>query len=316
MHPAKSVILFTTASGAGYGLLALLGIFGALGGLPADPVLGASGLGLALGLITVGLLSSTFHLGRPERAWRALSQWRSSWLSREGVAALFTYLPAALLALGWVVFGNLSGVFAAAGWVTAIGALISVISTAMIYASLRAVPAWHNVFTLPGYLVYAAMTGALLLHVLARLFATGAADRVALLSVALAACGAVVKLGYWWQIGRARAISSSRTATGLLDHAQVRLVDPPHSETNYLLEEMGYRIARKHANKLRLITLVLGFGLPVSLSALALISPPFMSSVLAVAAVLSGLVGIGCERWLFFAEAKHVVTLYYGATAV
>ncbi len=316
MHPAKSVILFTTASGAGYGLLALLSIFGALGSLPPDPVLGASGLGLALGLITFGLLSSTFHLGRPERAWRALSQWRSSWLSREGVAALFTYLPALLLALGWVVFGNLSGVFAAAGWVTAFGALISVISTAMIYASLRAVPAWHNVFTLPGYLVYGAMSGALLLHVLARLFATDAAGRIALLSAALAAFGAVVKLAYWWRIDRPPATSTSRTATGLLNQAHVRLVDPPHSETSYLMEEMGYRIARKHARRLRLIALILGFAIPLALSTLALLLPPVMASILAIAAALSGLVGIGCERWLFFAEAKHAVTLYYGATAV
>ena len=55
---------------------------------------------IALVLITAGLLSSTAHLGRPERAWRAFSQWRTSWLSREGVAAVFTYVPAGLFALG------------------------------------------------------------------------------------------------------------------------------------------------------------------------------------------------------------------------
>src|SRR3546814_17976234 len=87
MHPAYSVVFFTTASGAGYGLLALMGLFGALGLLPPDPWLGAVGLGMALAAITAGLLSSTVHLGHPERAWRAFSQWRSSWLSREGVAA-------------------------------------------------------------------------------------------------------------------------------------------------------------------------------------------------------------------------------------
>ena len=82
MHPALSVIFFTTASGAGYGLLALLGICAAAGLLPPDLALGLVGLGLALALISAGLLASTAHLGRPERAWRAFSQWRSSWLSR------------------------------------------------------------------------------------------------------------------------------------------------------------------------------------------------------------------------------------------
>ena len=85
MHPAYSVILFTTASGAGYGLLLWLAAAAALNLVPRDPMLGFFGLGLAIALVTIGLLSSTLHLGRPGRAWRALSQWRSSWLSREGV---------------------------------------------------------------------------------------------------------------------------------------------------------------------------------------------------------------------------------------
>ena len=106
MHPAFSVVFFTTATGAGYGLLALLGVLGGLGFIPADFWLGLIGMGLALGLIAAGLLSSTGHLGRPERAWRAFSQWRSSWLSREGVASVATFIPAGLFGLGWVVFGR------------------------------------------------------------------------------------------------------------------------------------------------------------------------------------------------------------------
>ena len=98
MHPAYSVILFTTASGAGYGLLVWLALGGMLGLVPAERWLGIVGFGLAFALITAGLLSSTAHLGRPERAWRAFSQWRSSWLSREGVMAVATYVPAGLLA--------------------------------------------------------------------------------------------------------------------------------------------------------------------------------------------------------------------------
>src|SRR3546814_13430477 len=105
MHPAYSVVFFTTASGAGYGLLALMGLFGSLGLLPPDPWLGAVGLGTALAAITAGLLSSTAHLGHPERMWRAFSQWRSSWLPLGGVAAVIAYAPALALAVVGVLFG-------------------------------------------------------------------------------------------------------------------------------------------------------------------------------------------------------------------
>ena len=98
MHPALSVILFTTASGAGYGLLALLGLFGAQRRAVGGAAVRLGRVRGVAGLVTVGLLSSTLHLGHPERAWRAFSQWRSSWLSREGVLAVFTFLPAGIYA--------------------------------------------------------------------------------------------------------------------------------------------------------------------------------------------------------------------------
>src|SRR5438309_5897561 len=108
MHPALSIVFFTTASGAGYGLLGLLGILAPLGILPADRAFGLVALALALGAVTGGLASSAAHLGHPERALRAFSQWRSSWLSREGVASVVTYIPAGLFAIGWVFLGTTS----------------------------------------------------------------------------------------------------------------------------------------------------------------------------------------------------------------
>ncbi|MGE0726177.1 MAG: DmsC/YnfH family molybdoenzyme membrane anchor subunit, partial [Alphaproteobacteria bacterium] len=96
MHPALSVIVFTTASGAGYGLLALLGLLAPFGLVPASTWFGLAATGLALVAVAGGLLSSTLHLGHPERAWRAMSQWRSSWLSREGLAAVVSFFPAGL----------------------------------------------------------------------------------------------------------------------------------------------------------------------------------------------------------------------------
>src|SRR5687768_16431581 len=98
MHPAFSVIFFTTASGAGFGLLFWLGLLALAGGLPPRAA-ALTLLALGAALAAAGLLSSLGHLGQPRRAWRAFSQWRSSWLSREGVFALATFVPA--LWLGW-----------------------------------------------------------------------------------------------------------------------------------------------------------------------------------------------------------------------
>ena len=144
MHPAYSVILFTTASGAGYGLLALLGLVGFNHGQASSLAFGLTAMVIALGLITVGLLSSTFHLGHPERAWRAFSQWRSSWLSREGVAAVITYVPALLFGLAWSGLIEAPGLIGPLGLLTAVMAMVTVFCTAKIYSTLTTIRAWNN----------------------------------------------------------------------------------------------------------------------------------------------------------------------------
>src|SRR5262249_19043948 len=122
VHPAISIIFFTCAAGAGYGLLTMLGALAVLRRLPPDRTLGIVSLGIALTLIVGGLLSSTLHLRRPERAWRALSQWRSSWLSREGIASLLTFVPAILFGLGWLILTRTDGFVALAGAASAVSA--------------------------------------------------------------------------------------------------------------------------------------------------------------------------------------------------
>jgi DMSO reductase anchor subunit len=305
VHPAFSVIFFTTASGAGYGLLALLGILAPYGLLPRGAGFGLAGCGLGLALVTAGLLTSTAHLGHPERAWRALSQWRTSWLSREGLAALVTYAPAGLFAALWVLGGHVSPLL---GALTALGAAVTVVATAMIYRSLKPIQRWSNGWVLPNYLALGAMTGALWLLALAALFGAARVSALAGLAVALLLVGVVLKLGYWRFIDRSAGVATAATATGLARFGKVRLLDPPHTEENYLLQEMGYRIARRHAAKLRWIAVLLGFVLP---AALALATPAVRP--LGLLAALSASAGVLVERWLFFAEARHTVTLYYGA---
>jgi DMSO reductase anchor subunit len=309
VHPAQSVIVFTTATGAGYGLLVWLGLFASSGILPANRWFALVALGLALTLITVGLLSSTLHLGRPERAWRAFSQWRSSWLSREGIASVVTYVPAGLFAAGWVLLERTDGAVAIVGIAAAACAITTVFTTGMIYASLKPVAQWHSPYTVPGYLLYALMSGAVLLN--AMLHAARAESR----AITWIAFGAVALAWFWknmtWHHDRTRlARGTLANATGLA--GEVRSVEWPHSEENYLLKEMGYRIARKHAAKLRIFVQVLAFALPLAAMEIVLLSDGWVATGASVLAALTMIPGMLVERWLFFAEATHTVTLYYG----
>ena len=307
MHPAYSVIFFTTASGAGYGLLFLLGVFNALGLLPESPWFGFASLGSALILITAGLLSSTFHLGHPERAWRALSQWRTSWLSREGVVSVVTYIPAGLFSVGWVYLEQTHGIWSLFGLFSSLGAALTVYCTGMIYASLKAIPAWNHILVAPGYVLLGLATGAIVLNALLFLF-----DEffMSALIVSFFALGAslLLKYRYWQSIDNAPDISTLESATGLGNG--VKVLDPPHTSTNYLQTEMGFKIARKHSEKLRTITLAFLFALPLAL-AVGILVLPSLGPILGIASVFSAALGIVVERWLFFAEAKHVVSLYY-----
>ena len=314
MHPALSVIFFTTLSGAGYGLLALLGLLAPVGLLPQDRWFGGGGMLLALGLIALGLLSSTFHLRHPERAWRAVSQWRSSWLSREGVLSLLTFVPAGLFAIGWVFAGRLDSAWALAGLAAAAGAALTVFSTGKIYATLKPIRQWHNRLVVPLYLAFALMTGALWLNALLHGFSMAEGHLAALVMGATALAWSL-KMIYWREIDSGTSESTPESATGLGRFGKVRVLAPPHTEENYLLREMAYSVARKHALKLRRISLLLGLAMPLFLTAGATLSAGLFFSALAVGAALSGMGGVLVERWLFFAEAKHSVTLYYGAEA-
>jgi DMSO reductase anchor subunit len=313
MHPAFSVIFFTVSSGAGYGLLFLVALLAAAGLLPGDVWSIGALLIPALGLVSLGLLSSTFHLGHPERAWRAISQWRSSWLSREGLSALLIYPLALVFALGWWCDDTATW-WRLAALGTATLALATTICTAMIYASLKPIHQWHNHWVVPSYLCFALFSGVLWLDAI-RLLLRLPLPHLNGIAIAFVAIGLALKLGYWRFIDTTQSRATPESATGLGSIGKVRLLDPPHTEENYLLKEMGYRIARKHRAKLRLIVLLLAFALPLGLLVVAHVLPGPWSAIPALLAAASAMLGLLAERWLFFAEAKHTVILYYGAAA-
>src|SRR5262249_40119334 len=154
-HPALSIIFFTTSSGAGFGLLTLLGLGAPLDLLPPDGSFAGAALATAVLLTVGGLVSSVFHLGHPERAWRAFSQWRSSWLSREGVLAVLTLMTAAVFGIGWICCGASDGLIGPFGILAAGLSGATVYCTGMIYASLKPIHQWHNHWVVPNYLILA-----------------------------------------------------------------------------------------------------------------------------------------------------------------
>jgi DMSO reductase anchor subunit len=312
MHPAYSVIIFTTASGAGYGLLALASALALSGHIETTRWLGFTIFAVAFGLITLGLLSSTFHLGRPERAWRAFSQWRSSWLSREGVLAAFTYIPAGLFAIGWVIFETPQSPWRIAGWIAVPCAIMTVWSTGMIYASLKTIRQWHNPLVAPVYVVIALATGAVSLQLLLQIFAQPS-QLTGWIAISGLCAGLLMKVLYWRRIDTEPKTRTAEQATGLGEYGAVRSLDLPHTQPNYVMREMGYQVARRHGMRLRYFAVLFGFMIPVAATLLAITSTAGLPIVWTALALLSTSLGMFIERWLFFAEAQHVVTLYYGA---
>jgi len=319
MNPALSIVFFTTLSGAGYGLLTWLGISVFLlqsRGSAAAPLASMQLLAaiIALVLVTAGLLCSLAHLGQPQRAWRALSQWRTSWLSREGVMALLTYVPALTMTiLLWrgVRSADSAAFLALAGVLTTVMAMSTVACTAMIYASLKPIPAWRHPLVVPVYLVLSLLSGAALLFVLMLWKlpgGTGVATVLPSLSL-IAAVAALTKFIYWREIDRAPLPADRAAAVGLPGRT-VQTFEAPHTEANYITREMVFQIARRHASRLRLLAYALFAGVPLLLTLLGLMTPSSVVFILPLAA-LSILAGVFVERWLFFAEARHIVSLYY-----
>lgn len=294
MHPALSIIIFTTVSGLGFGLFVWLGL-----GQVAEGARLVTGL-VAFALSSAGLLSSTFHLGHPERAWRALSQWRSSWLSREGIMAIATLG----IAFAWWA----SGYVPVAGYLLAATAFVTVYTTSMIYAQMQSVQQWNTPLT-PAVFLLLALAGGGLLAAIANAIAALNSMLLLKLVAALLLLAWAAKFGWWQRANGDIELSDAASATQLGSSGEVRLFESPHSGSNYLLNEMGFRVGRKHARALRRIAFIAGGALPILLVTGAMLYGEIAAHLLF--ALMLHVVGLFAERWLFFAEARHAVMSFY-----
>ena len=306
MHPAFSVILFTTLAGAAQGLVVALAAAGLAGAtLPRGFTLTA--LAVALVLLLAGLAASTFHLGRPERAWRAATMWRTSWLSREVIV-----LPAFIGVTGLWLLAESQGV--GGGLLTLLRlaaialALLLWLCTAMIYACLKFIQEWAHPLTLVNYTLLGLASGLGLAAALAAL--TGAtAFAAAATGWALAAtlAAAVFRVASLMRNARIKPTSTLASATGIRG-PNLRQTSMGMSAGAFNTREFFHGKPMWFVRRARLATLLLAFAAPALLLALALASG---AAIALVAAVAVQTVGLLAERWLFFAQARHPQNLYY-----
>ncbi len=308
MKPSLAVIFLTLFSGSGFGLVALLALdndFRIGGGFA--PIMTAILMGCGLVLVTIGMISSTAHLANPKNAWRAFTRWRSSWLSREGVFAMVFY-PFAIADAGWVFFtddthGALALLLSNAA---AVLGLATIFSQGMIYACLRTIRQWHTPLVPANFYALGFAVGAAILA--AARIVTGGPDRaLASMAVGLLLIAAVLKAIYYFWIGKPSG-TTIQTATGF-NRGTVRLLDQGHTFGTFLTREFSNCLNRTRARRLRIAVFMVGFAGPVALLAADL---QHSIGLWAITAPVLALLGVGIERFLFFAEAQHVVNLYHG----
>jgi sulfite dehydrogenase (quinone) subunit SoeC len=321
MKPSLSIIFFTVSSGAGLGLLALLALGDLVDhALPSDALM--QGIALALALVAAGLASSVPHLAKPANAWRAFSRFRTSWLSREAVfaASLFPVTFAYAL-LAWTAEDGALRALAALG--VALLSWAVLVSTAMIYASLKPIRQWYSAWTPVNYLLLGHWSGAVLLLGLARVHAAHQRS-FGWLAGGLGVAALIAKIGQWRAItAGARDAPTLERAIGVPEYAnegvrppgmtvaRARLFDVGHSHGTFLTDEFGFVLARRNALALRIAALTAGFGVPA-----VWIASGAANAAVAWLAAMVCLAGLLAERWLFFAEAQHTVRLYHGAPRI
>jgi sulfite dehydrogenase (quinone) subunit SoeC len=303
MKPALSVIFFTVFSGAGLGLLIWTLIASTMPQhIRMDAATFYKAIGIALALTTAGLLSSTLHLANRKNAVYALTRWKTSWLSREGVFALLLY---PLVAAHLFVIHSSYASLAPFTMLKVIGCALAILfCTGMIYGCLPTVPRWNTWMTPAKYVVFGLMSGAVLFTSALSLRPVEVGPiRTPMMALLFLVLGVVLYFAYLLRYPRSHTIES---ALGV-KQGRVRMLDVGHSHGTFLTHEFGFQLARDKAHLLRWLSILWAFVIPFVLLAW---SPWYwVASVLCIAGLL-------VERWLFFAEAQHVVRLYHGQRVV
>jgi DMSO reductase anchor subunit len=306
MNPAFSVVIFTTIAGAAQGLIVALAL-ALLAGIPMQAGFISTSLILAEVMLVIGLGASFLHLGRPERAWRAVLMWRTSWLSREVIV-----LPAfiGITALWWLSLQmNASAPWA---YVLPIAACVIALAlwycTAMIYACLRFIQEWAQPLTLVNFTLIGLSSGAILASALAAfegetalLHATGPT------ALALTLVAWLTRTLALRHNATLKHKSTLQSATGI---KSTRLVQKSMgmSAGSFNTREFFHGRTMALLKRVKHAFILLCFAMPAVLALWGIVSTTTLPWMLAVMCLVPGLTA---ERWFFFAQAKHPQNLYY-----
>ncbi len=308
MHPAFSVIFLTTLLGVGQGLfLALYGaeVASVLQWLPAqDARFYAWGSLIALAFLGIGLGASFFHLGRPERAWRSATMWRTSWLSRE-VIVLPAFM-ATVLAYGalHLLGGRGTPVVGAAGVALCFGLFVC---TGMIYACIKFLQEWASLWTIVNFTLLGCASG----YTLAAAYAFAAAPDLATVyagtAIVLTFVALCTRTASLMRNARIRPRSTLQTAIGI-KHPRIAQKAQGFMGGSFNTREFFHGKPESVVRAVKWSFIVLVFPVPMALLAAggAWGVPALVG--LAFAAQYAGLIA---ERWFFFAQARHPQNLYY-----
>jgi DMSO reductase anchor subunit len=325
MHPAFSVVFLTTLIGAGQGLFLALytgQIYSLAKLLPAQSdSFYAMGSLAALGLLLGGLIASVFHLGRPERAWRAAAQWRTSWLSREVItlpcAAVLIALYGLFHYLGWTAPLFVVSQTLPVDITLIIGALGTVIvfllflCTAMIYASLRFIRAWHSPLTVANFLFLGIASGFMLAAAYSAYLGINLVAFYGTWAVIATLLGAATRGYSLYRNSRFRCKVDLQSAVGV-HHSQLHQKAQGFMGGSFNTREFFHGKSEAFLQIVRYGFLLMVFMLPVVMIALAY---ALESSRLPIIAFLIQYLGLVLERYYFFTEAKHPQNLYYQSMA-
>ncbi len=310
MKPAFSVIFLTTLIGAGQGLF--LALFATELLLPLDPPLRSFlviGDLVVLGFCGLGLLASFFHLGRPERAWRTATMWRSSWLSREVIVLPLFMAGVFLHALAHYFGQGPVGLIALA---TALISLLLYVCTAMIYASIRFLQEWASPLTVANYTLLGLASGLTLATLVAAVALPALVAPYALGATVLTLAGFISRSASLLRNARLRPKSTLQTAIGI-KHPRIVQKSQGFMGGAFNTREFFHGASAAMLRSVKWSFLLLVFPVPL-LFLLAGLQGGSSPGWIAAAFALQYL-GLLAERWFFFAQANHPQNLYYQTVA-
>lgn len=314
MRPAYSVVFLTTLIGAGQGLFLALylsevaGRFGMLAPAETARAFFAAGAAASIALLLLGLVASFFHLGRPERAWRSATRWRTSWLSREVIALpAFIACTAAWGAAHWL--GGAPTL--ALGAVAALACLTLFFCTAMIYACIRFFQEWASPLTVVNFFLIGTASGFTLAAPLAGFLAPERMGFFARGAIFLTALALATRAASLKRNAGLVPRSTTQSAIGIAAR-RVEQKSQGFTGSSFNTREFFHGVSAGRFAAVKWTFLALGFGAPLLLLLAGL---ERRSAALLAAAPVVQYAGLVAERWFFLAQANHPQNLYYQSVA-